>query len=53
VLVNNAGVGSVGPVEDYTDQEIRYVFETNFFGAVRATQAVLPAMRARDGQGRS
>ena len=34
-------------VEDYTDEEIRYVFETNFFGAVRTTRAVLPVMRAR------
>ena len=34
-------------VDDYTDEEIRYVFETNFFGAVRITRAVLPTMRAR------
>ena len=47
VLVNNAGVGSIGVVEDYADQEIRYVFETIFFGAVRTTRAVLPVMRAR------
>ena len=47
VLVNNAGVGSAGVVEDYTDQEIRSVFETNLLGAVRTTRAVLPAMRAR------
>jgi NAD(P)-dependent dehydrogenase (short-subunit alcohol dehydrogenase family) len=47
VLVNNAGMGSVGVIEDYTDEEIRYVFETNFFGAVRTTRAVLPVMRAR------
>lgn len=47
VLVNNAGFGSFGPVEDYADQEIRDVFETNLFGAIRTTRAVLPAMRAQ------
>ena len=47
VLVNNAGTASAGVVEDFTDQEIRDVFETNFFGAVRTTRAVLPALRAR------
>jgi NAD(P)-dependent dehydrogenase (short-subunit alcohol dehydrogenase family) len=47
VLVNNAGFGSFGPVEDYTDEEIRAVFETNLFGAIRTTRAVLPAMRAQ------
>jgi NAD(P)-dependent dehydrogenase (short-subunit alcohol dehydrogenase family) len=49
ILVNNAGRGSIGVVEDYTDEEIRSVFETNFFGAVRTTRAVLPAMRATVG----
>jgi NAD(P)-dependent dehydrogenase (short-subunit alcohol dehydrogenase family) len=47
VLVNNAGFGTFGPVEDYTDEEIGAVFETNLFGAIRTTRAVLPAMRAR------
>ena len=47
VLVNNAGFGSFGPVEDYTDEEIRAVFETNLFGAIRTTRAVLPAMRGQ------
>jgi NAD(P)-dependent dehydrogenase (short-subunit alcohol dehydrogenase family) len=47
VLVNNAGFGSFGPVEDYTDEEIGAVFETNLFGAIRTTRAVLPAMRAQ------
>ncbi|MGB6552250.1 MAG: SDR family oxidoreductase [Candidatus Binataceae bacterium] len=47
ILVNNAGFGAAGPVEDYDDDEIRQVFETNFFGAVRVTRAVLPAMRAQ------
>ena len=43
VLVNNAGVASAGPVEDYSDQELRYVFETNFLGVVRTSRAVLPS----------
>lgn len=47
VLVNNAGFGSFGPVEDYTDDEIRDVFETNLLGAIRTTRAALPAMRAQ------
>ena len=47
VLVNNAGVGSVGPIEDYTDDEIKGVFETNFFGAIRTSRAALPIMRAQ------
>ena len=34
-------------VEDYTDEEIRSVFETNLFGAIRTTRAALPTMRAQ------
>lgn len=47
VLVNNAGFGSFGPLEDYSDEEILAVFETNLFGAIRTTRAVLHAMRAQ------
>jgi NAD(P)-dependent dehydrogenase (short-subunit alcohol dehydrogenase family) len=46
VLVNNAGIGSFGPLEDYTDDEIKQVFETNVFGAIRTTRSALPLMRA-------
>src|SRR6202034_3255395 len=47
VLVNNAGYGYRGAVEEAADAEIRDLFETNFFGLVAMTQAVLPGMRAR------
>jgi short-subunit dehydrogenase len=52
VLVNNAGYGLYGPVEQLPMDEIRRQFETNFFGLVRLTQLVLPGMRRR-GRGRS
>jgi NAD(P)-dependent dehydrogenase (short-subunit alcohol dehydrogenase family) len=45
VLVNNAGISFYGAIEELNLAEVRTVFETNFFGVVRMTQAVLPAMR--------
>ncbi len=47
VLVNNAGVGLCGSVEDTGLDEVRWQMETNFFGAVRMIRAVLPQMRAQ------
>lgn len=47
VLVNNAGFGLYGPVEEIGIDEARYQFEVNVFGAARLTQLLLPAMRAR------
>ncbi|MFG1627516.1 oxidoreductase [Kribbella sp. NPDC049227] len=47
VLVNNAGYGSYGAVEDVPLDEARYQFEVNVFGAVRLIQLVLPGMRAQ------
>ena len=45
VLVNNAGYGLVGGVEEASDSEIRAQFEVNVFGALAVIQAVLPLMR--------
>jgi NAD(P)-dependent dehydrogenase (short-subunit alcohol dehydrogenase family) len=46
-LVNNAGVGMMGPIEEAPLSEFRQVMETNFFGALRCIQAVVPGMRER------
>ena len=45
VLVNNAGYGFMGSVEDSSLDEIKAQFETNFFGAIRVMQKVIPIMR--------
>lgn len=47
VLVNNAGYGYLAAVEEGEDDEVRAMFETNFFGLVALTRRVLPGMRAR------
>lgn len=45
VLVNNAGYGTIGAIEEFSLEEIRQQMETNFFGAVAVTKAILPIMR--------
>ncbi len=45
VLVNNAGYALVGPFEELDIEEFKEQFETNVFGVIRVTQAVLPIMR--------
>jgi short-subunit dehydrogenase len=45
VLINNAGFGLVGAFEDFSIDEIKDQYETNVFGLIRVTQAVLPIMR--------
>ncbi|HEV2156018.1 oxidoreductase [Bradyrhizobium sp.] len=47
VLVNNAGFGLYGPVEDVSIDEARYQFDVNLFGAARLTQLLLPKMREK------
>ena len=49
VVVNNAGYGLFGAVEELSEKEVRDQFETNFFGALWVTQAVLPYLRAQGG----
>jgi len=47
VLVNNAGIGGGGPIGDVPVGWAKTLFETNYFGAIRMIQAVLPGMRER------
>ena len=51
IVVNNAGTGHYGFVEELSEAEVRAQFETNVFGAIWITQAALPYLRAQ-GQGR-
>jgi NAD(P)-dependent dehydrogenase (short-subunit alcohol dehydrogenase family) len=50
VLVNNAGYGTIGAIEEFSMEEIRQQMETNFFGAVAVTKHVLPLLR-KNGSG--
>lgn len=45
ILINNAGVGITGPIEETPDDEILKAFETNYFGPIKMIKAVLPVMR--------
>ncbi|XP_026056656.1 retinol dehydrogenase 8-like [Carassius auratus] len=47
ILINNAGVGLLGPVESISMDEMKRVFETNFFGTVRMIKEVMPDMKKR------
>jgi NAD(P)-dependent dehydrogenase (short-subunit alcohol dehydrogenase family) len=48
ILINNAGVGITGPLEEIPMNEIKNNFETNFFGPIGVMQAVLPQMRSQN-----
>lgn len=47
VLINNAGAGITGPIEEIPEAELKRNFETNFFGPINVIKAVLPTMRAQ------
>ena len=47
VLVNNAGFGMVGAIEEVSDEAVRHVYDTNVFGLLNVIRAVLPHMRRR------
>jgi len=48
ILINNAGMGITGPIEDTPTDEMRAVFNTNLFGAIDVMKAVLPQMRKQN-----
>jgi NAD(P)-dependent dehydrogenase (short-subunit alcohol dehydrogenase family) len=45
VLVNNAGYGLMGAIEEVSDQQIRHQFETNFFGLLNVIRAIIPTLK--------
>ena len=45
IVINNAGAGITGPIEETPNEEIKNNFETNFFGPINVIKAVLPQMR--------
>jgi NAD(P)-dependent dehydrogenase (short-subunit alcohol dehydrogenase family) len=47
VVVNNAGYGHIGAIEELSDQELRQQLDTNLFGVINVTRAVLPQLRAQ------
>lgn len=47
VVFNNAGYGLIGPLESYTEDEVRSQFETNFFGVIWVTKAFIPYFKER------
>jgi len=49
ILINNAGAGITGPIEEISEEEIKNNFTTNYFGPINVTKSVLPLMRKQGG----
>lgn len=49
VLINNAGIGILGPMEETDDDEARRIFDVNLFGPMRLARLAVPVMRSRGG----
>jgi NAD(P)-dependent dehydrogenase (short-subunit alcohol dehydrogenase family) len=47
VVVNNAGIAAMGPLESFDMDQVRYLYEVNVFGPIRVDKAALPGMRER------
>ena len=47
ILINNAGQGQVGPLEEVPIEKVRALFDVNLFGIIQLTQSILPSMRKR------
>ncbi|MUV38708.1 3-hydroxybutyrate dehydrogenase [Lentibacillus sp. JNUCC-1] len=50
LLINNAGIGRFGPIEDYTNEDIEQTFNTNVKGSIYAVQSALPLIKATNGR---
>lgn len=48
ILINNAGVGITGPIEEIPENQIQHNFDTNFFGPINVIKSVLPQMRKQN-----
>ena len=51
VLINNAGYGLMGPAEEFSDEQVEHVLDTNLLGSIQVTRSAIPHLRAQ-GYGR-
>tara|TARA_B100000780_G_scaffold159403_1_gene111408 strand:+ start:7126 stop:7929 length:804 start_codon:yes stop_codon:yes gene_type:complete len=48
ILINNAGIGITGPLEETSESDIKFAFETNFFGPINIIKECIPSMRKQE-----